>query len=149
MKITKYVSTSTVILTAALLFVLVLNVFFIFHPIDFFNEYLWLGIPLSLIIPFGLLFLDRMHYKKINSEKVLQFKLTIHTVQDIIQKSSSRIQNIILDMEEQNISESLQKAMKDTLTENIELIQILSTLNQSDLLTTFDNHLSMFSIKGK
>ncbi|MBA4405760.1 hypothetical protein C0389_00640 [bacterium] len=149
MNIIKYISPSTVIFTTLLFFILFLNIFFIIRPIEYFENNLWLGIPLGVLIPFGLLFLDRLHYRKINREKIQQFQATIHTVQDIIQKSSSRIQNIMLDMEEQNVSESLQKEMKDTFNENVELIQILSSLNHADLLKTYSKHLSMFLLKDK
>lgn len=150
MKVIDYISPSTVIFSTLFFFILFLNIFFIIRPISeyFNNHFLW-WIPLSVLLSFGLLFFDRARYKKVNEEKIKLFQTTIHTVQDILQKSSSRIQNIMLDMEEQNVSDLLRKKIGDTFNENVELIQILSSLNFEDLLKTSNKHLSSFLLKDK
>ncbi|MCX6168681.1 MAG: hypothetical protein NTX65_05055 [Ignavibacteriales bacterium] len=149
-KVIDYISLSTVIFSILFFLILFLNIFFIIRPIgDYFNDHSWWWIPLSVVLPLGLLLVDRARYKRVNEEIFKLFQTTILTVQDVLQKSSSRIQNIMLDMEEQNVRASLLKEMDDTFNENVRLIQVLSSLNLEDLLKNSNKHLSSFLLKDK
>jgi hypothetical protein len=149
MKVKKYISLSTMLLTTSLFIILLLNVFIIVHPIEFISKNLWLGIPLSITFPVGLLYLDRVRYMRVNAEKIKLFQTVIHTVQDISQKSSARMQNIMLDMEEQNVSSSLKKEMNDTFDEKVKLMQLLSDLNLEELLKTSGSQIVSFKLKDE
>lgn len=150
MKLIKYISPSTVIFSTLFFFILLFSIFFIIRPFSNLEQvYFWWGIPLSVLLIFGLLLFDKAQYKKVSKEKIKLFQGTIHTVQDILQRSSSRMQNIILDMEEQKVSNSLQKEMHDCFNENVKSIQVLSSLNLEDLLKSSNKHLSSFLLKDK
>jgi hypothetical protein len=148
-KLSNFVLVTIIIVSLAILIVTIINSIFEFRPLFEFTyliekQYSAWVISLCLLICISLsltLLLNNINRSSL-SEKTELFEMTIHTVQDILQKSSSRLQNIILDMEEQKISEHLTKKTQKCLDENIRLIQLLSKFDPDDMSNHYDKNLS-------
>ncbi|MDQ7818352.1 MAG: hypothetical protein RDU14_15095 [Melioribacteraceae bacterium] len=156
MKISNTLLVNLIILSLAVLITALINTFTEFRPVLDFVYFIETNNPilvmsLSLLISFTLAFVlfNRTKNKKLLKEKEDLFKITIHTVQDILQKSSARIQNIILDLEENNVESHIINETKACLDENIQLINILGTLDVREIHKHYDENLSSLVFKIK
>ncbi len=129
------------------LIVTLLNTFFEFRPVLdllYFFEKEHPAIIVSLIIlmctVLFLVFMYRIRNKRFQKERYEMFRITIHTVQDILQKSSARIQNVILDMEELDMDPCIVQETKESLEENIKLMKILSSLEPNEVFKNYDKN---------
>ena len=105
-------------------------------------------VTISIIFPFVFILLDRKRYKINLQEKKRIFQITVHTVQDLLQNSSSRLQNLILDLEEHNIDEAIVRSGKECLYENTKILKVLSEIDEENVSKKYDNYFSTFISKG-
>jgi uncharacterized membrane protein len=156
MKSSKFILVIIIIVFLAILIVTIVNTIFEFRPLYEFTYLIekqysaWI-ISLSLLvcISLSLVLLINIKKKRSQNERTELFELTIHAVQDILQNSSSRLQNIILDMEEQKVSGKLIKSAQECLDENIRLIQFLSKLDPNNIGQYYDKNLSSLILEEK
>lgn len=152
MKMKNYLTGQTLFLLIISFIILWLSLFHHYHIIVEYFKILDeddkpVLITISIIVPFVLILLDRKRYKIHLQEKKRIFQLTVHTVQDLLQNSSSSLQNLIFDLEENNIDEAIVKSGKECLDENIRILRILSEINDENVSKKYVNGISTFILK--
>lgn len=156
MKISNNFIVTLIIILSTLLVVTTINLFISFRPLLDYVYYIEKQHPLpillsSIIISTILTFvlIDRKKNNRSRIEKTKMFVVIIHTVQDIMQKSSSRLQNVLLDMEEFQVNKKLIDDVKECLDENIKLIYLLSELDPEQISKQYDKNLESLVLKLK
>ena len=155
MKIKDIVSPSTVMFSITFFLIIFLNLAFDIRPVvDYFNllekSQLLFLIPLSFLLPVGLFLFDRVRYKKMVNEKVELFRITVRTVQDIIQDSQARTQMLILDMEESKVDKKLINQANEIFERSTSLLNGLYSIDPlSARIKDSGGLLRMFEINNK
>lgn len=154
MKYSNYILIALIIISLAFLAATVANLFINFRPIldslyyiEKQNPILIISVTLLISVILTSILIVKLKSRKSRFEKMEMFEMVIHTVQDIMQKSSSRLQNILLDMEEQNVENKLREDVRECLDENIKLINLLSKLNPDEIENYYDTNLASIVLK--
>jgi len=138
MKIFKSNTTIVILLITAIFFMLFLNLVLEKHPLfDLIkyvesNNFYWI-IPIISIMFFGLWLFYRNMRKKIITERVEIFNATIHTIQDILQNSSSSMQLLILDMKDEGVNDELINRAEKNIEELKTVIETLAAIDPKNL----------------
>lgn len=96
------------------------------------NNFYWI-IPIISIMFFGLWLFYRNMRKKIITERVEIFNATIHTIQDILQNSSSSMQLLILDMKDEGVNDELINRAEKNIEELKTVIETLAAIDPKNL----------------
>ncbi|HOJ19884.1 MAG TPA: hypothetical protein PLT92_15065 [Ignavibacteriaceae bacterium] len=154
MKYTNYILITLILISLAVLTATMTNLFINFRPIldslyyiEKQNPILIISVTLLISVILTSILIVKLKSRKSRFEKMEMFEMVIHTVQDIMQKSSSRLQNILLDMEEQNVENKLREDVRECLDENIKLINLLSKLNPDEIDNYYDTNLASIVLK--
>lgn len=138
MKILKNKLIIAVIFSAVVFIILLLNLLFHVHPLFDFVKYLetrqyfW-TIPLSILFLSGLWIIYRSMSRKIINDRVETFNATIHTIQDILQNSTSSMQLLILDMKDEGIDAELISRAEKNIEELKSVVETLASVDPKNL----------------
>jgi hypothetical protein len=126
------------IFTAGIIAVTAFNILLNIHPVLEIIKYLekndlfWILPTICIIIAFVWLY-HRDTQKKIIKERIEIYNATIHTIQDILHKSSSSMQLLILDMKDEEIRDDLVVRAEENLDELNQVTRALSDIDPEKL----------------
>ena len=131
-------SIAVLIISAVAIITLLINLFSNTHPILNFvkymetTEYYW-TVPLTVTAIFGLWLFDRQMRKKIIRERIEIFNATIHTLQDVLQNSTSSMQLLILDLKDEGINSELILKLEKNQEELNSVINALASIDPTNM----------------
>lgn len=141
------------ILAAGIIIVTAFNILLNIHPVLEIIKYLenndqfWIVPTITIIIAFLWLY-HRDTQKKIIKERIEIYNATIHTIQDILHKSSSSMQLLILDMKDEEIRDDLIARAEENLDELHQVTKVLSDIDPEKLqFMELKNNLSIINMQ--
>jgi len=152
MKLLKNNSLFAVLLSLFILIFLFLNLVLESHPIlDLLKfleakKYYW-TIPAGALLISGLFLLERYFRRKIIKERIEVYNATIHTLQDILHKTSSSLQVLILDMKDEGIREEFIRRTEINYEELNEIARVLASIDPENMqLKELNKNLSIIKM---